>query len=55
MPKMQGFWLRKKGICATMKLVTKKVCDEQDNASDIRKGAGALFAAMEGMGAGEYE
>lgn len=24
MPKMQGFWLRKKGICATMKLVTKK-------------------------------
>ena len=35
-----------------MKLVTKKVCDEQNNASDIRKGAGALFAAMEGMGAG---
>ena len=33
-----------------MKLVTKKVCDEQNNASDIRKGAGALFAAMEGMG-----
>ena len=55
MPKMQGFWLRKKGICATMKLVTKKVCDEQNNASDIRKGAGALFAAMEGMGGGEYE
>ena len=24
MLKMQGFWLRKKGICATMKLVTKK-------------------------------
>ena len=35
-----------------MKLVTKKVCDEQNNASDIRKGAGALFAAMEGMGQG---
>ena len=33
----------------------KKVCDEQNNASDIRKGAGALFAAMEGMGGGEYE
>ena len=30
----------------------KKVCDEQNNASDIRKGAGALFAAIEGMGAG---
>lgn len=30
----------------------KKVCDEQNNASDIRKGAGALFAAWKEWGRG---
>lgn len=55
MPKMQGFWLRKKGICATMKLVTKKcVMSKTMRQTSVRVLAHCLRLWKE-WGAGEYE
>ena len=52
MLKMQGFWLRKKGICATMKLVTKKCVMSKTMRQTSVRVLALLFAAIEGMGAG---